>query len=224
MARPNSGPLTAWPRSASQRVSGPEPVLAAGRRRRQRGEHGPAGLEVGDRLGRDRHGHVLDVVAEPVEQPGGVLPGGDAGGVDVDVRDDGRDEARDPQPAGLAVAGVEERRRTAAAPRTGRRRDDRRGRRAGRRRRGPCAPGCPAVASPTGSPYLGAPLIRPRDGLSPTRPQHDAGIRIDPPPSEPGATGSRPAATAAAAPPEEPPAVRVVSHGVTAGGATSGSV
>jgi hypothetical protein len=29
---------------------------------------------------------------------------------------------------------------------------------------------------------------------------------------------------AAAAPPEEPPAVRVVSHGVTAGGASSGSV
>ena len=49
-------------------------------------------------------------------------------------------------------------------------------------------------------------------------------MRIEPPPSEPGATGTSPAATAAAAPPDEPPAVRVRSHGVTAGGATSGSV
>ena len=80
------------------------------------------------------------------------------------------------------------------------------------------------MARPTGSPYIGWPLIRPRVGLSPTNPQHDAGIRIEPPPSEPCATGTRPAATAAAAPPEEPPAIRVRSHGVTAGGATAGSV
>ena len=80
------------------------------------------------------------------------------------------------------------------------------------------------MPSPTGSPYIGWPLIRPRVGLRPTRPQHDAGIRIDPPPSEPWATGTSPAATAAAAPPDEPPAIRVRSHGVTAGGATSGSV
>ena len=113
-------------------------------------------------------------------------------GCDVDVRDDRGDEAGDPQPARLAVAGVEERCRTAAAPRTGRRRGVRPARRAARRRRGRCGRGCPAVASPTGSPYRGAPLIRPREGLRPTRPQHEAGIRIDPPPSEPGATGSRP--------------------------------
>src|SRR5690606_19526187 len=74
----------------------------------------------------------------------------------------------------------------------------------------------PAVERPTGSPYVGAPLIRPRDGLSPTRPQQEAGIRIEPPPSEPCATGTSPAATAAAAPPEDPPAVRLWSHGVTA--------
>jgi hypothetical protein len=82
----------------------------------------------------------------------------------------------------------------------------------------------PAVARPTGSPYIGAPLTRPRDGLNPTSPQHDAGMRIDPPPSEPWASGTSPAATAAAAPPEEPPAVRVGSHGVTLGGRPSGSV
>ncbi len=47
---------------------------------------------------------------------------------------------------------------------------------------------------------------------------------MDPPPSEPCATGTSPAATAAAAPPDEPPAIRVRSHGVTAGGSPSGSV
>ncbi len=82
----------------------------------------------------------------------------------------------------------------------------------------------PAVPRPTGSPCIGLPLIRPRLGLNPTRPQHEAGIRIDPPPSDPCATGTSPAATAAPAPPLEPPAIRVRSHGVRAGGATSGSV
>ena len=77
---------------------------------------------------------------------------------------------------------------------------------------------------PTGSPYIGAPLTRPRLGFSPTSPQQLAGIRIDPPPSEPCATGTSPAATAAAAPPLEPPAIRSRSHGVRAGGALSGSV
>ena len=47
---------------------------------------------------------------------------------------------------------------------------------------------------------------------------------MEPPPSEPWATGTSPAATAAAAPPEEPPAIRVRSQGVTAGGNPSGSV
>ena len=82
----------------------------------------------------------------------------------------------------------------------------------------------PFVARPTGSPYIGAPEIRPRVGLRPTTPQQLAGIRIEPPPSEPCATGTSPADTAAAAPPLEPPAIRVVSHGVTAGGPPSGSV
>ena len=39
-------------------------------------------------------------------------------------------------------------------------------------------------------------------------------MRIEPPPSEPCASGSTPAATAAAAPPDEPPGVRDVSHGL----------
>src|SRR5579859_7434052 len=60
----------------------------------------------------------------------------------------------------------------------------------------------------------GASGTRPRDGFIPTRPQHAAGMRIEPPPSEPVATGTSPAATAAAEPPEEPPGVRVVSHGL----------
>jgi hypothetical protein len=47
---------------------------------------------------------------------------------------------------------------------------------------------------------------------------------MDPPPSDPGANGSRPAATAAAAPPLDPPALRPVSHGFRATGPASGSV
>jgi hypothetical protein len=47
-----------------------------------------------------------------------------------------------------------------------------------------------------------------RDGLCPNRPQHDAGIRIDPPPSPPDAIGTNPVATLAPEPPLDPPAVR----------------
>ena len=66
--------------------------------------------------------------------------------------------------------------------------------------------------------------IRQRLGFSPTTPQQEAGMRIDPPPSEPCASGTSPAATAAAAPPEDPPAILAVSQGVTAGGAIPDSV
>jgi len=65
---------------------------------------------------------------------------------------------------------------------------------------------------------------RPRDGLRPTRPVAAAGMRIDPPPSLPGATGRRPAATAAAAPPLEPPAPSPVDQGLRVTGPASGSV
>lgn len=52
------------------------------------------------------------------------------------------------------------------------------------------------------------PGTRPRVGFIPTSPQHAAGILIDPPPSDPVAAGTMPAATAAADPPEDPPVVR----------------
>ena len=56
--------------------------------------------------------------------------------------------------------------------------------------------------------------MRPRLGFSPNKPQCDAGIRIEPPPSLAWATGKIPAATAAAAPPDEPPALRLRSQGL----------
>src|SRR3989442_11692779 len=49
--------------------------------------------------------------------------------------------------------------------------------------------------------------MRPHDGLGPTSPMYDAGMRMDPPPSDPVQKGTRPAATAAAEPPDEPPGV-----------------
>src|SRR5262245_32066843 len=55
--------------------------------------------------------------------------------------------------------------------------------------------------------------MRPKLGLKPTRPQNDAGMRIDPPPSDAVANGTIPAATAAAEPPLEPPGVRAGSQG-----------
>ena len=48
----------------------------------------------------------------------------------------------------------------------------------------------------------------------PKSPQHEAGIRSEPPPSEPCASGIVPAATAAAAPPDEPPGVCSGLHGL----------
>ena len=63
----------------------------------------------------------------------------------------------------------------------------------------------------------GAVEMRPREALKPTTPQQEAGIRSEPPPSEPCATAHRPAASAAPAPPLEPPAFRDRSHGVRQG-------
>ena len=63
----------------------------------------------------------------------------------------------------------------------------------------------------------GAFETRPREALIPKRPQHEAGMRIEPPPSEPCAIPTSPAATAAAAPPLDPPAFRPRSHGVRHG-------
>src|SRR5512145_247975 len=56
--------------------------------------------------------------------------------------------------------------------------------------------------------------MRPRVGFRPTRPQKDAGLRIEPPPPPPLASGTMPAATAAAVPPLEPAVERDGSQGL----------
>src|SRR4029077_14734677 len=56
--------------------------------------------------------------------------------------------------------------------------------------------------------------MRLRWGLRPTRPQHAAGMRVEPPPSLACAIGTMPAATAVAEPPDEPPDVRAGSQGL----------
>src|SRR5258708_1127315 len=55
-------------------------------------------------------------------------------------------------------------------------------------------------------------------GRRPTTPQHDAGIRTDPPMSSPNATVAIPAATAAALPPLDPPGVTPGRPGLGVGG------
>src|SRR2546427_5050836 len=81
-----------------------------------------------------------------------------------------------------------------------------------------------ADAPPQPSPASGAIDTRPRVGLRPKRPQHEAGMRIEPPPSVAWAIGSMPAATAAAAPPLEPPALCETFHGFFVGPKRRGSV
>src|SRR5262245_8425080 len=66
--------------------------------------------------------------------------------------------------------------------------------------------------------------LRARVGFRPKRPQQDAGIRIEPPPSVPWAIGTMPAATAAAEPPLEPPALCLGFHGFRVGPNRRGSV
>ena len=50
--------------------------------------------------------------------------------------------------------------------------------------------------------------------MKPTTPQSAAGWRIEPPVSEPSATGASRAATAAAEPPLDPPGMRSSAHGL----------
>jgi hypothetical protein len=54
----------------------------------------------------------------------------------------------------------------------------------------------------------------PGEGRRPTTPQSDAGMRSEPPVSEPVQIGSMPAASAAAEPPEEPPALSAGLNGL----------
>ena len=63
------------------------------------------------------------------------------------------------------------------------------------------------------SAICGPQVTRPRDGLRPTTPHAEAGIRIEPPPSLAEATGTIPAPTTAAAPPLDPPAMCWSLHG-----------
>ena len=60
----------------------------------------------------------------------------------------------------------------------------------------------------------GPTATRPLDGFNPIKPEKDAGIRIEPPPSDPKANGTIPAFKAAAAPPLEPPGLRFKSIGL----------
>ena len=63
-------------------------------------------------------------------------------------------------------------------------------------------------------------LTRPNVGLSPTTPQALAGMRIEPPVSEPRAAAHRPAATAAPEPPLLPDGTRSRFQGLRTGGVT----
>src|SRR5262245_38761571 len=64
------------------------------------------------------------------------------------------------------------------------------------------------------SPRSGPAGVRARVGFNPNNPQHDAGMRIEPPPSLACAIGRMRLATAADAPPDEPPLVRSRFHGL----------
>ena len=64
------------------------------------------------------------------------------------------------------------------------------------------------------TPSIGsAPVV----GFSPTTPQNDEGMRMDPPVSVPRAIGTTPPASAAADPPLDPPVMREGSHGLAVG-------
>src|SRR5262247_853610 len=63
-------------------------------------------------------------------------------------------------------------------------------------------------------------LTRPKVGLRPTRLHTAAGMRIDPPVSDPSAPRHSPAATAAPEPPLEPDGTRSRFHGLRTGGVT----
>src|SRR5215831_462034 len=63
-------------------------------------------------------------------------------------------------------------------------------------------------------------LINPYVAFKPTVPHKLAGIRIDPPVSDPNAAEQNEAATAAPDPPLDPPGTRSASHGFRVGGVT----
>src|ERR1700759_4851594 len=77
---------------------------------------------------------------------------------------------------------------------------------------------------PQPSPRSGPSGMRARVGFMPNRPQADAGMRMEPPPSLACATGSTRAATAADAPPDEPPEECARFQGFFVGPCKRGSV
>src|SRR4051812_50039401 len=72
----------------------------------------------------------------------------------------------------------------------------------------------PTVSSVNDSGIALARLTRPLVGLSPVTPQKCAGMRIEPPVSEPSAAGTSRAATAEPEPEDDPPVMRAGSHGL----------
>src|SRR5579871_502306 len=75
----------------------------------------------------------------------------------------------------------------------------------------PRQPGVLSVDQPKSALGLG---MRPTTGRKPTILQNAAGLRSDPPVSEPVATGTIPQANATAAPPDDPPHVLPTSYGL----------
>ena len=142
----------------------------------------------------------------------------------IDRRVDRRSGApRDPQPAGIDPdLGQERPRRWRGDERIARCRS---GRRVEERGAVPDGPGQDVLDGQAGrSSPAGARVFRPRVGLRPTSPQHEAGMRIEPAPSPPWAAGTMPEATAAADPPDDPPAVRSSAQGLRVGPKRTGSV
>src|SRR5438477_7447541 len=80
---------------------------------------------------------------------------------------------------------------------------------------GPWTPRLRSIAA------IGVCATRPMLGRRPTMPQKLAGLRSEPPMSEPCASQAVPVANATAAPPEEPAAEREVSQGLRVGPNTS---
>ena len=226
IASPNSGPLTADPALGEPPGQRPEqrPLLLRAGYHRQRGEHRPAGLEDGDRVPREGHVDVDHLVAERLEQPAGVLPGrGCTRGRCRRRRSPARRTGR--SAAGRA-RGRRHRGRTTPppVPRTGRPPPVRPSRRAGPPRRGRCGRGSRWSRGRPGR--RTSALRRSVPGSASARRSRS---------SSPGSGSSRrrrsPAPAGPARPRPRTPNLRsnrrpsaTVSHGVTAGGAPSGSV
>src|SRR6266852_49160 len=75
----------------------------------------------------------------------------------------------------------------------------------------------PTVSSDCDSGIAPARLIRPTVVFNPVTPQKWAGIRIEPPVSDPNAANVRRAATAAPDPDDEPPVTRSTAQGLCTG-------